>query len=112
MTLEFFGNRGTIKDLEPYLNLIGKNVSLNIVGYVVDNKGVALLIDPPSAVSVDNAYPHITFAVRGESPKYSNLLLERAYDEGKITPANLAVNATIGWFDGKTRKDSFVAPKS
>ena len=112
MTLDYFGPRGTIKNLEPYLNIIGKNVSLNIVGYAIDNRGVALLIDPPSGVPVDNKYPHITFAVRGESPKYSNVLLEQAYEEGKIIPANLTVNATIGWFDSYTKKDTFVAPKS
>jgi len=105
MTLEFLGGRGSARDLIPYQDWIGKGVILKIKGYAVDDKGAAVLIDP-GPLPVGNKYPHITVAVKGVSPVYSNQLLE----QGPIHPATGSLSATVGYFDGNTRSDTFVLP--
>ena len=89
MTIEFFDKkakkalkregRAESNIIEPYADLIGKNVVLNLVGYAHDDKGMAVLVEPqgPLARLVKNDDPHITIATNGVGAKYSNELLAR-----------------------------------
>ena len=120
MTVEFFGNKGRVENIpEQYKNILGEDLSLKVVGYVVDDKAIAVLIEPPSAISdlVKNRYPHITVAVNNEKPFYSNKLLKKSDKKDEIirtdkdgNPINFSLRVKAGFFEGRTGKDTFELP--
>ena len=107
MTIKYVGNKGGAKDLEPYKDIIGDTFHVGIKGYVADEKCVAVLLDLPDKLPCENEHPHITIAVNGEKPKYSNELLKKA----KLIPASgeLKLHLKVGYFNGNG--DVFEVPK-
>jgi hypothetical protein len=97
MTIKYVGNKGAAKDLEPYKEIIGDMFSVGIKGYVADEKAVAVLLDLPSNLPCENKHPHITIAVNGVPPAYSNELLEK----GRLIPARGKLRLKVGYFNGK-----------
>ena len=64
---------------------IGKRVNLRVIGYAADDKGQAVAV-VPQGVSSANEIPHVTVAVNGTSPVYSNELLKRGRGQkGKMS---------------------------
>jgi hypothetical protein len=57
---------------------IGKRVNLRVIGYAADDKGQAVVV-VPQGVSSTKEVPHVTVAVNGTSPAYSNELLKRGW---------------------------------
>ncbi len=105
LTLEFFGNKGTAEDLKPYENLVGKEVTLNIVGFSYDESCVAVVIE--TDLPVASGIPHITVAVNGVPPSYSvDLLKER----GTMVKAKGTLKAKIGYFEARSQSDKFELP--
>lgn len=118
MTIEFFDKkekkalkregRAESNILEPYADLIGKSVVLDLVGYAHDDKGMAVLVEPkgPLARLVKNDDPHITIATNGVGAKYSNELLAK----GEIIPARGSIQARVGWKDARSGQDMYELP--
>ena len=106
MTMEFLGGKGKAKDLERYKQFLGNSYTINIVGYVFDESCVAVLID--TNLPVVNKHPHITVAVNGVKPSYSNELLER----GNIIEAKGKLRVKVGYFDGRGGEISLNSPMS
>lgn len=118
MTIEFFDKkakkalkregRAESNIVEPYVDLIGRDVVLNIVGYAHDDKCMALLVEPQGPLSrlVKNDDPHITIATNGVPAKYSNELLAK----GEIIPVRGSIQARVGWKDARSGKDMFDLP--
>lgn len=104
MTLEFFGGKGNADSLKPYSGLIGKSFILDVVGIVADERGCAVLIK--SELPVKNKHPHITVAVNGVPPSYSNELIEK----GTIMPCKGKIKVKVGYFDGRGGGDKFELP--
>lgn len=104
MTMEFLGGKGKAKDLERYKQFLGNSYTINIVGYAFDENCVAVLID--TNLPVQNKNPHITVAVNGVKPSYSNELLER----GNIIEAKGKLRVKVGYFDGRGGGDKFELP--
>ena len=66
-----------IKDIHDDL---GKPVEFQVYGYGEDDKGQAVSVNLFNVES-QNTIPHITISViQGESPKYSNQLLEKGHE--------------------------------
>ena len=107
MTIKFLGGV-PVSEIKEYYGLLGVKVPLNIVGLAVDNKAVALVVDPPSYVPVKSmSKPHITIAVSaGTKPVYSNHLIEK---QKKLIPMGGVVHTTIGYSD-ENKIDHFDAP--
>lgn len=105
MTLKFFGNKGTAADLKPYEKLVGKEVTLNIVGFSFDDQCVAVVVD--TDLPVDSGVPHITVAVNGVPPSQSVQLLK---DKGTMVKAKGRVKARIGYFEARSQSDKFELP--
>lgn len=61
--------------LEEFPFEFGTKVTLKVIGYAEDEKCQAVLIDIGN-MTCDNKYPHITVAVNGVPPKYSNQLFD------------------------------------
>ena len=105
MTMEYFlGGKGKAKDLERYKQFLGNTYTINIVGYAFDDNCVAVLIE--TNLPVDNKHPHITVAVNGVKPSYSNELLEK----GEIIEARGKLRVKVGYFDGRGGGDKFELP--
>ena len=60
---------------------------------------VAVLID--TNLPVKNKYPHITVAVNGVKPAYSNELLEAKDKAGEIRRVKGKLRVKVGYFDGR-----------
>jgi hypothetical protein len=105
MTIEFL-KKGNAESLVPYGELIGKEVALKIVGLAYDEHCVAVVVEPPAGLKnlVKNKHPHITLAVNGVEPKYSNELIEK----NGYSPAKGAIQTRIGYSNG--RDDVFTLP--
>lgn len=101
MTMEFL-KKGKAKDLEPYKQFLGNTYTVDIVGYAFDEKCVAVLID--TNLPVNNKFPHITVAVNGVSPVYSNDLLKEKSASGEIVQAKGKLKVKVGYFDFKTHR--------
>ena len=115
MTVEFFGNKGRASSIpQTYADMIGEDVVLKVTGIAADDKAVAVLIEPPRSIKslVKNEFPHITVAVNGVKPFYSNKLLEKASSNGTLITENISftLNAKVGFYDGRSREDSFELP--
>ena len=63
---------------------------------------MAVLID--TNLPVDNKFAHITVAVNGVPPKYSNDLLEQKSASGEIIKAKGKLKVKVGYFDFKTHR--------
>jgi hypothetical protein len=62
---------------------LGRKQQLKIIGIASDEKCEALLVLNPKSL---NKYPHITLSTaEGISPNYSNEMLARAVEQGRIT---------------------------
>ena len=113
MTLEFFDKNAkkALKSagepqaniLKPYAGLIGNSYVVDVVGIACDDKACAVLIK--SELPCTNKFPHITVAVNGVPPKYSNELLEG----GEIIPCRGKFRVKVGFHDG--RGDRFELPE-
>ena len=118
MTIEFFVKKDK-KDLkrkglpqslllESLSDLIGKDTALDIIGYAVDERGMALLVEPRGRLGlhIKNNNPHITIATNGVPPKYSNELLE---NKSVVISASGTVDVKVGW-KSPDGKDNFSLP--
>lgn len=66
--------------LAEYGSLLGKEMTLFVVGYACDEKGQAVKVCPPLELVVEKAHPHITLScANGVKPVYSNELLARGF---------------------------------
>jgi len=101
MTMNFL-KKGKAKDLEPYKQFLGNTYTVDIVGYAFDDKCVAVLID--TNLPVENKFPHITIAVNGVSPVYSNDLLKEKSASGDLVQAKGKLKLKVGYFDFKTHR--------
>lgn len=104
MTIEYFGGKGNADSLRPYRFLPGRTSGIEVVGYAFDDKAAAVLVK--GFLPSGNKHPHITVAVNGVPPSYSNELLER----GPIIPAKLRLIVTGAYFDGRTGRDTYSLP--
>jgi hypothetical protein len=120
MKVEFFGNKGRPKNIpKEYVNKIGETVGLEVVGIAMDEKAIAVLIKPPSSLAklVKNEFPHITIAVDGVKPPYSNKLIKKSIERKTLITKdengrNISFNITakVGYFEGRTKADLFELP--
>ena len=101
LTLKYL-RKGKAEDLKPYKQFLGNTYTIDIVGYAFDDKCVAVLID--TNLPVDNKFPHITVAINGVPPKYSNELLEKKSSSGEIIKAKGKLKVKVGYFDFKTHR--------
>ena len=108
MTMEFLGGKGSAEDLKRYKSFLGNTYTLNIVGYAADATCVAVLVE--TNLPVKNAHPHITVAVNGVSPAYSNELIENAVKNGTVVKASGKIKVKVGYFDGRGGVDKFELP--
>jgi hypothetical protein len=69
MTIKFRPSDDEVVDLP-----VGQSVGLKVVGYAEDDKGQAVLVKPQGVRSTKSV-PHITVAVNGVSPAYSDNLV-------------------------------------
>lgn len=104
MTLEFFGGKGNASSLEPYAEYLGNSYVLDIIGIAFDEYCCAVVLD--TKLPVKKKHPHITIAVNGVKPSYSNELLEN----GISLPVKGKVRVTVGYFDGRGGGDKFEFP--
>lgn len=104
MTVEYLGGKGSAKDLERYKQFLGNTYTINITGYAYDDKCVAVVVE--TNLPVQKKIPHITVAVNGVPPSYSNELLEK----GNIIPAKGKLRVKVGYFDGRGGGDKFDLP--
>ena len=66
-------------DREEYQNLVGKKVSLKVVGHAADDKAQAVVVSGYDRL--DGQTPHITLShALGVTPKYSNDLLKKGWE--------------------------------
>ena len=87
---------------------IGKTVDLKIVGYVVDDKGQAVLIQPPTGIRPKHRIPHITISTAiGVVPAYSKMLMETT-DKNQARRGFPSLQGRVGWWDGT--KERFDIP--
>lgn len=80
---------------------VGKQVTLRVIGRVFDEKGDALLLE---GGQTQQKNLHITLScAEGVSPIYSNELIDRAIQEGKVEKIDppLEIQTVEGYFDGK-----------
>jgi len=96
MTIKFKPSEDEVKALS-----IGSPTSLKVVGYAQDDKGQAVLVKPQGVRST-NRHPHITVAVDGVSPAYSNDLLKK----GITKVSGPTLKGRVGFFSNK-QKDVF-----
>lgn len=108
MTMEFLGGKGSANDLKRYKSFLGNTYTLNIVGYAADSTCVAVLVE--TNLPVKNKYPHITVAVNGVSPAYSNELIENAVRQDTLIKAKGKLRVKVGYFDGRGGGDKFELP--
>lgn len=108
MTLEFLGGKGSAKDLERYKRFLGETYTIDIIGLAYDESCVAVLID--TNLPVKNKYPHITIAVNGVKPAYSNELIEAKDKAGEIQKVKGKLRVKVGYFDGRGGGDKFELP--
>lgn len=104
MTIEIF-KKGKARDLLPLQNLIGQDISLQIIGYAYDEKGMVVLVEPEGDFKTKKN-PHITIATNGVGAKYSNELIEKS----KIHYARGRLEATVGWKNSRGNRDEFELP--
>lgn len=80
--------------LDRYVNMVGKQVELSVIGYSADERGQAVLVMGPS----ENMHPHVTISVApGTEAVYSNELLKQGWEpvrpklalDGVLTIENL-----------------------
>lgn len=79
---------------------VGKKNKIKIIGRVFDEKGDVLLV---GNIKSKNKFPHITISCRKDTqPVYSNELLEKANNEGRIQYFCdiLEIDSTEGYSDG------------
>lgn len=105
MTLEFFGGKGSASSLKPYAEFIGNSYILDVVGVAADSKCCAVLVK--TRLPTKNKNPHITVAVNGVPPSYSNELLEK----GMVVPCTGKIRVKVGYFDGRGGGDKFELPE-
>jgi len=74
MTIKFGPTDKEIMDLP-----VGASIALKVVGYGADEHGQAVVVQPRGIQRQDKGVAHITVAVNGVSPAYSNKLLGRGY---------------------------------
>ena len=72
MTIQFKPSEDAVKKTP-----IGEKATLRVIGWAADDKGQAVLVRP--SVPTTNKHPHITVAVNGVPPMYSNELLAKGY---------------------------------
>ena len=115
----------SFKTLDEYAQFISGNyeqdapVSVNVTGYVMNDKCIAFLVDVPSDVVYvpRDKHLHVTALLNGKPPVYSNTLIENtmnpsnsadASDRGKIVTFDTPYEAKAAVkFYGKLRKNSF-----
>lgn len=83
ITLEFKPEDDTV---EKFLSLAGTEAQIRVIGYALDSKAEAVMVDVPSEAEKfsHNVYPHITLSCdEGTAPVYSNELMMIARPEGR-----------------------------
>jgi len=88
----------TIEDVEGLdtLGVLGKPVTLPIVGYSQSDDVQAVVVDvSKSPIRPTNEIPHITVATSGVAPSLSNDLLSKGYEKSGFYPMTL--NGKIGF---------------
>jgi hypothetical protein len=81
---------------------MGKTVALKIVGYVVDDKGQAVVVQPPARLRPHGGrLPHVTISTAmGVPPAYSKMLTE-AFDPDQARRGFPTIEGRVGWWDGQ-----------
>ena len=79
MTIKFKPNPEEVTRLP-----IGAPVKLRIVGWAADDKGQTIVVEP-QGISSTNRIPHVSVAMNGISPVYSNELLSRGWNRASGT---------------------------
>ncbi|MES2224405.1 MAG: hypothetical protein V4478_00285 [Patescibacteria group bacterium] len=80
---------------------IGRKDVLKIIGRVSDEKGDALLVENTKTAK---KHPHITLScAEGTRPAYSDEMMEKAYESGKIEyfPEPVLIAVTEGYLNGQ-----------
>lgn len=65
-----------------YLHLQGTQVEIQLVGYAKDNHCIAYRVELSIPVYPKGKHPHITMALNGKRPMYSNELIHRLVNKG------------------------------
>jgi hypothetical protein len=86
MTIKFKPSPDEVKDLP-----IGAPVNLRIIGWAADDQGQAVAVQP-QGVRSSNRIPHVSVAMSGVSPVYSNELLGRGFK-----PASGILRGRVGY---------------
>jgi hypothetical protein len=96
---------------EPDVSVIpwGKTVAMKVIGYAVDDRGQAVLVQPPSRFRpLAGRTPHVTISTAlGVPAAYSNVLVQDR-DARKAIPGAFLLEGRAGWSDGET--ESFSLP--
>jgi len=75
VTLKYIGRQKITPELK-YSEIVGKKCLVKCIGYVADDKCIALVVELPSDIPCANPVPHITFGLSwGTKPFYSNDLI-------------------------------------
>lgn len=98
-----FGHHSTIAFKPENIDgiVLGKKLTVKIIGRASDEKGDVLLIENPKST---NKHPHITVScAEGVSPVYSNELIEKALANDTVEYFDnlVEIEVTEGYFDGK-----------
>jgi len=68
----------------------GMEYNIQIIGFAVDTRAMAMLVKLPENVNFTGKIPHITFALSpGTPPAYSSTLLTNAKETKSIIPLDL-----------------------
>ena len=108
-TIQFRPDQNTLNGL-PYQGTI----EMTVTGIVEDEKGQALIVDNPHALT---KYPHITVSTaEGVSSKYSNEMIKKAIKDKtiKLLPEPITIKAKVGLVmkDGNIWYSKDPAPKA
>lgn len=82
---------------------LGKTVDLKIVGYVADDKGQAVVVQPPTRLRPRNGrVPHVTISTAvGVPPSYSKTLTEDFDTSDQAGKGFPKLEGKVGWWDGQ-----------
>jgi hypothetical protein len=102
LTVQFRPDPETV---EKYKDMYGSRFTLRVTGYVEDDKGQAVVVDP-HGMTRGNSIPHITISTNnGVPPSYSNTLLRAGYSKAP----HLILHGVLDTFPRGTWREPRVA---
>lgn len=93
---------------------LGKTIDLKIIGYVADDKGQAVVVQPPPRLRPRNGrVPHVTISTAvGVPPSYSKTLTEDFNTTDQVGKDFPKLEGKVGWWDGHEVRFDAPEPKS